>query len=267
MKNISEWKPTKIENKGDQFYVNRFGVGAGSLYMTLEDFRVTNLFKSYLKGHLVDLGCGNVPYYRWYKDQVEHITCVDWSQSRHNEKFIDVFANLSQSLPLESESVDCVFSTSVLEHINEPLILLKEIKRVLRQDGYLILSVPFLYNLHEEPADYYRYTPYCLEHLANSVELELLSLQHYGSGFGVLIDVSSKIVEALIELICKFVPKYVSWVMRKIGYYLLRLYQQSFFWILKQEPILQLIDRANLSSRFALGYVAVFKVKDLANNH
>jgi ubiquinone/menaquinone biosynthesis C-methylase UbiE len=261
MKNVTEWEPTKIKNSGDKFYVNQSGVASASLYYTLEDFRVTNSYKSYLRGHLVDLGCGNVPYYQWYKDQVDQITCIDWPQTIHTAKHVDIFANLNQSLPLEDNSVDCVFCTSVLEHICEPLILLSEIKRVLTPNGYLVLSVPFLYNLHEEPCDYYRYTPYSLEYLAEKAGLEIVTIEHYGSGLGVLVDVSSKIIQALIKVTCKFMPKYIDLLINKIGSILLRLFQQSCFWILQQKLILEVMNRANISLKSALGYVAILKIK------
>ncbi|WP_019505060.1 class I SAM-dependent methyltransferase [Pleurocapsa sp. PCC 7319] len=264
MKNATNWKPTKIENRGDKFYVNELGVSSGSLFMTLEDFRVINSFKSYLKGHLIDLGCGNAPYYQWYKDRVDRVTCIDWPQSKQSKndaKYVDVFANLNESVPLEDNSVDFVFSTSVLEHICEPLILLKEISRILKSDGYLLLSVPFIYNLHEEPYDYYRYTPYSLEHLAEKAGLEIVSLKHYGCGFGVLIDVSSKIIQALIEVIRKSLPRYIGSPISKLGNMQLRLFQQISFIVLNQKQIVNIIERANLSSRIALGYVAILKIK------
>ena len=45
-------------------------------------------------------------------------------------------------LELEDNSFDCVVIIEVLEHVREPWNLLKEIKRVLRPGGALVLSVP-----------------------------------------------------------------------------------------------------------------------------
>lgn len=261
MKNVAEWKPTKIKNCDGKFCVNESGVAPGSLYITLEAFRIIDLYKSYLHGHLVDLGCGNVPYYEWYKDRVDKITCVDWPQSSHDAKYVDIFANLNQSLPLENSSVDCVFSTSVLEHICEPLVLLQEIRRILKQDGYLVLSVPFLYHLHEEPFDYYRYTPHGLKYLAEKAGLEMVILENYGSGFGVLVDVTSKIIQVFMKVVCKFMPQHIAQFIDEIGTKILHLFQKALFWILKQKKVLQIIEKANLSSRIALGYLAVFRIQ------
>lgn len=209
---------------------------------------------------MIDLGCGNVPYYEWYKNHVDKVTCIDWQGSFHAAKHIDLFANLNQALPLENDSVDCILSTSVLEHISEPQIFLKEIRRILVEEGYLILSVPFLYHLHEEPFDYYRYTPHGLKYLAEQAGLKIVNLEHYGSAFGVLVDVSSKITQAILNGICKFMPKQMSAFIKKLGDTILRLFQQVCFSILKQKLILQFLEKSKLSPRIALGYIAVFTI-------
>ena len=195
LKNQSEWKPTKIKYRRGRFRVNPFKLGPGSYYITLEAFRVLNTFRSYLHGHLVDMGCGNVPYYEWYKDRVEKITCMDWPTSLHKSKHINIFADLNQDLPLAASSVDCILLSSVLEHISNPEMLLKEISRILKKDGYLILSVPFFYHLHEEPNDFFRYTEFGLKKLSreagiwfiNSRSVFLAAFNSTESGYSVCI--------------------------------------------------------------------------------
>ena len=130
LKNQLERKPTKIKHKRGKFRINPFKLGPGSYYVTLEAFRVLNTFRSYLHGHFVDMGCGNVPYYEWYKDRVEKFTCMDWPINLHKSKHMNIFADLNQALPLAASSVDCILLSSVLEHISNPEMLFKEISRV-----------------------------------------------------------------------------------------------------------------------------------------
>jgi SAM-dependent methyltransferase len=235
MKNIKEWKPTKIKPQGTAFFVNSTGVAPSSLYITMEQFRILDEHKDYLHGHLVDLGCGDVPYYEWYKERVDKITCIDQPGTLHNKSHVDVFADLNQPLPLQSNSADCILLISVLEHIREPQVLLKEAQRILSDGGYLIISVPFLYHLHEEPFDYYRYTIYALKYIAQNAGLKAISTRHYGSAFGVLADISSKIGQSVIDALCNLLPKCISVVIKLVGYKVLRWYQQLCFVILKQQ--------------------------------
>jgi len=74
-----------------------------------------------------------------------------------------------QLIPTETATFNCVMATEVLEHCAEPELVLSEIHRVLKPDGRLFITVPFIWNLHEIPNDEYRYTPYSLRrHLENA---------------------------------------------------------------------------------------------------
>ena len=46
-------------------------------------------------------------------------------------------------LPLRDRSVDIVFATQVIEHVSKPHVVVRECSRVLRPNGFLILSGPF----------------------------------------------------------------------------------------------------------------------------
>lgn len=257
MKNLQAWQPSKIYFKRGKIRVNPQGVAASSFYITLEMLQILQSCQTYLGGHLVDLGCGNVPFYLWYKDYVQQVTCVDWPSTLHRQRHIDIFADLNQELPLGSDSVNCVLLTSVLEHIHNPHLLLREINRILTKDGHLILSVPFFYHLHEQPFDYYRYTPHGLKFLAQQSGFEIVKLHHYGSAFGVLIDISAKVVDVCLRSVFKVFPKPLAMIFRKGGDFCLIQLQRLLFCFFQQKLIVKLINRLNLSSRMALGYVLV----------
>lgn len=73
----------------------------------------------------------------------------------------DVFAD-SACLPFKARSFDTVLMFEVLEHLERPGRALGEIERVLREDGQVMVTIPFLYPMHDEPHDYQRYTRYGL---------------------------------------------------------------------------------------------------------
>lgn len=60
---------------------------------------------------------------------------------------------------------DAVVMCEVLEHVREPRQAIETVHRFLRSGGVLILSTPFIFPLHDQPADYYRFTRYGLEWL------------------------------------------------------------------------------------------------------
>jgi SAM-dependent methyltransferase len=156
----------------------------------------------YASGHLIDMGCGDVPYYRMYRPLVQKITCVDWPNSRHKNKHLDVAANLNSPLPFASESFDTVLLTDVLEHIFRPAELVSEIARILRFGGKAIMGVPFLYWLHEQPYDFYRYTEFALRQMCEDAQLTILRLLPYGGAPEVLADIAGKCLPRGLRSIC-----------------------------------------------------------------
>jgi SAM-dependent methyltransferase len=66
-------------------------------------------------------------------------------------------------MPFPDNSFNAVFLIEVLEHVHNPPKALSEIYRVLKPDGTLIFSVPFIFPLHDRPGDYFRYTKYGLK--------------------------------------------------------------------------------------------------------
>jgi ubiquinone/menaquinone biosynthesis C-methylase UbiE len=77
----------------------------------------------------------------------------------------------ADTLPFEDDYFDCVICTEVLERCARPLDVVGEISRVLRSEGWLFVTTPFLRPLHEMPNGYYRYTPTALRELGTAAGL------------------------------------------------------------------------------------------------
>jgi hypothetical protein len=67
-----------------------------------------------------------------------------------------------------------------------------EIARVLAPGGTLIMNVPFMYWLHEEPYDFHRYTSFALRRLSESAGLEVKELEPIGGTLCVFTDIYAK---------------------------------------------------------------------------
>ncbi len=116
------------------------------------------------KGVWLDVGCGSRPYESLFR--VEKYIGMDIQESGHPSasKRYDILYD-GTTFPLEDRSVDGVLCTQVLEHAQHPEKLLSEIERVLKPGGVLLLTAPFLWQEHEQPYDYFRFTSYGLNYL------------------------------------------------------------------------------------------------------
>ncbi len=195
MRNVERWKPTKVVSGAKGFRPSpdpRLVAVSSRLMVTCLIEHYEPAIRKYASGHLLDLGCGFVPFYEFYRHLVTAVTCVDWENSLHKNEFLDHFMDLNQPLMLESQSFDTVLLTDVLEHIYRPALLFSEVARVLRPAGKLIMGVPFLYGLHEEPFDYHRYTEFTLRQMCHDHGMEVLSLTPYGGAPEIVMDITGK---------------------------------------------------------------------------
>jgi SAM-dependent methyltransferase len=112
---------------------------------------------------VLDVGAGDAPYRELFA-HADYRTS-DWTASPHpGARSADVIGS-AEALPLADAELDVVLCTQVLEHVPDPAGVLAELHRILRPGGRLYLSAPLVWELHELPHDYYRYTQPALEHL------------------------------------------------------------------------------------------------------
>lgn len=126
---------------------------------------LTSVAPEHIHGRLLDIGCGLKPYAPLLAPYVTEHVGVDHPESPHALTSVDVLAT-AYDIPLKSESFDTVLMSEVLEHLERPVDALAECHRLLRPGGKLILTTPFVWTLHEEPRDFYRFSPYGLRYVA-----------------------------------------------------------------------------------------------------
>ncbi len=145
----------------------------------LHDTALKQAAKSYFYGRLIDIGCGTKPYKLMLSSIVnEHIGVDHWS-SPHDKSNVDLVGS-AYEIPVPAESFDAALCTAVLEHLEEPQCALAECFRILKPDGRAIYTVPFIWHIHEEPRDFYRFSKFGLEYLFKKsgftiVEIKALS--------------------------------------------------------------------------------------------
>lgn len=127
------------------------------------------------RGTWLDLGCGSRPYESLFA--VDHYVGLDVLSSGHPpaDKHHDLLFD-GANIPVRSDSVDGVLCTQVLEHTARPAALLKEIRRVLKPGGALVMTAPFVWEEHEQPYDFFRYTEFGLRHLLADNDLAVKTM-------------------------------------------------------------------------------------------
>ena len=153
------------------------------LINNIHDRELARVVQYYVSGRIIDIGCGTKPYRDLLAQHVSEHIGVDHDQTVHDTSNIDLFGT-AYDIPVENSSFDSAVCTAVLEHLEEPESALRECMRILKPGGIAVYSVPFIWHLHEEPRDFYRFTKYGLAYLFEKVGAEIVEIKAL-SGFWV----------------------------------------------------------------------------------
>ncbi|TAF67235.1 MAG: class I SAM-dependent methyltransferase [Cytophagales bacterium] len=157
-------------------FINPFFIVRRGLYLNIKKYAPL------LQGKLLDFGCGRKPYQDLF--QVEEYIGLDTEQSGHphegeERSQIDVFYD-GNTIPLPEESFDAVFSSEVFEHVFELEHSLSEINRILKPKGKLLFTTPFVWDEHEIPYDFGRYSQYGLKHILEKKGFTVINISKSG---------------------------------------------------------------------------------------
>lgn len=133
-----------------------------------------------LNGNLLDFGCGSKPYKSLFSHVVSY-TGIDYENQGHphiNEQ-IDVFYD-GKKLPFNNNEFESILSSEVFEHVFNLEEILPELNRVLKPGGKILITCPFVWNEHEVPHDYARYTQFALKHLLEKNGFKILVIDKSG---------------------------------------------------------------------------------------
>jgi SAM-dependent methyltransferase len=113
------------------------------------------------KSRVLDIGAGEAPYRELFSEHT-YVT-LDYEDTPHSGE-VDLHG-AADAIPAESDTFDVILCTQVLEHVPRPRQALQEFHRVLGPGGLLVATVPFTWEEHERPYDFFRYTRYGIEQL------------------------------------------------------------------------------------------------------
>ncbi|MEP3278131.1 MAG: class I SAM-dependent methyltransferase [Stappiaceae bacterium] len=144
---------------------------------------------------VLDVGCGGRIYEKYIANNGYLGIDVEVSGHNNDDKNVDQFFD-GVNIPYEDNSFDFVLCTEVLEHAVKPDDLLKEMNRVLSEDGYLYLTVPSMWGEHETPYDFRRYTTFGIKLALEYSGFEVLSLEKEEPGVDAFIRLAKSELNA-----------------------------------------------------------------------
>jgi SAM-dependent methyltransferase len=188
-----------FDQKRNRFIINDKKIALGSELSSRLLLNTMQLTKRYCRGKLLDIGCGSKPYQSLFT--VDEYIGVDSALSP-NTSNIEAYAD-AQVLPFENQTFDTVICTEVIEHLPCPWEAIREMKRVLKPSGYLILTAPFIHWHHESPNDHFRFTYYGLLGLVSQVGFLPVAIWERGGTGSVLIDIFSRYIIGWLKSILR----------------------------------------------------------------
>jgi len=192
-----------------------------------------------LYGQVLDIGSGG---FDRYSDLISYDSYVKMDISPG--KNVDIVGSAT-SIPFGDSSFDCLVSTQVFEHLADPSRAASEAFRVLRSGGILLVTVPQINELHEEPNDYWRYTKFGLKELFEKEGLRLVEMDQRGGFFSMLAQIIARYLIDRLDL--------------HRHYFLGKVFSKSFYVFSKIMFYLDSVDTSLANRKNTIGWCALFR--------
>ena len=146
-----------------------------------------NGLSRFIGGKTLDIGCGTRPYENCFRVSQYiglEINSAEEKALVHADVRYDGY-----TIPFKDDAFDSVLAFEVLEHIFEPEIFLQEIRRILKPEGMLLLTAPFLWGEHEKPHDFARYSSFGLRFLLEKHDFQILKAEKTMTGVRAVLQI------------------------------------------------------------------------------
>jgi len=131
---------------------------------------------------VLDAGAGERVHAKYFQGHDYFAVDLGVGDSSWDYGKLDAIADLT-ALPFREGSFDACINIVTLEHVREPGCALREIERVLKPGGRLLVIVPHEWEVHQSPHDYYRYTRHGVAYLLEKAGFVSSDIQPVGGYF------------------------------------------------------------------------------------
>ncbi len=151
-----------------------------TIYRILFQWSLLNA-NSFISGTVLDIGSGGNPSYEKYLPKNIKYTKTDYVQKDGVGKVLD----FNKKFDFPDASFDTVFLFHNLYIAEDSEFTMSEVKRVLKNGGYLLISNPFTANEMPEPHDYIRFSKEGIDRMIEKTGFEIVEFKRLGDRFSV----------------------------------------------------------------------------------
>lgn len=152
-------------------FLNPYYIARSRVYRAVQGFARTGNADDVV----LDVGCGIKPYRHLFAAKKYLGIDIEGGGHSRSQKTVDAFFD-GRQIPYNNNSFDTVLATEVFEHVEDLPTLVGEIHRVLRPNGRLFITMPFVWDEHEAPYDFRRLTSFGHRQLLAANDFEVLSI-------------------------------------------------------------------------------------------
>jgi|688.fasta_scaffold427404_1 SAM-dependent methyltransferase len=160
------------------------------------------IFSSKIKNKkILDYGSGDQRYRKFFINNNSYFSLdvkkSGYKKIKKNQPLID--GHIKKILPIKESAYDIIICTEVLEHVIHLDFLIKEFKRILKKNGSILITTPFVWAEHDIPYDFRRFTSYGIKKLFLENNFKIIKFKKLVTGNDALITVFYSMLNRLLN--------------------------------------------------------------------
>ena len=150
-------------------------------YSLLRIFQIIEINKLNLVGRTIEFGASreNSKNFSYYIKEKKLLNFSNIFTDKNSNIF---YADLTKKLKISSNKYQNILIFNVLEHLQSHIITFSELRRILKKNGLMIGSTPFLYQVHGAPNDYFRFTRDYFDNIFKKSNFKKIQIVSLGCG-------------------------------------------------------------------------------------
>ncbi len=150
----------------------------------------------YINGKILDIGCGSKPYKSFFKYS-EYIGIDLKKNNKSHQDEVDIIFD-GKNIPFEKNTFDSFICSQVFEHVFELKSLLQSIYNVLKPKSRGLITIPFIWDEHEQPYDYGRYTSFGITDILEKSGFKIISINKINNDISIIFQLLTLYIYKII---------------------------------------------------------------------